>query len=103
MHRPYSDRVQATSCDPGDAIVGFGRLALFIQIDGRWLAHCTCKLAKLRVHLFHLLLEMALINCTHFLRVLCMQQPLRKLEARRYIFLSERDGPFVHLLRRRIG
>jgi hypothetical protein len=49
------------------------RPALFIQVNRRGLAHCSSKLAKLRVHPFHLFLEMVLIDRAHFLRVFGLQ------------------------------
>ena len=75
------------------------RLVLFIQVNGRRLAQCTSKLTKLGIHLFHLFLEMTLIDNAHFLRVFGSKQPLRQLEPRRYICLRESYRLVVHFLR----
>ena len=61
------------------------------------------ELAKLRIHSFHLFLEMVLIDRAHLLRIFCMQQPLRKLEPRSHICFGERHRLFVHFFRSRIG
>src|SRR5947207_2259135 len=79
------------------------RRALFVQVDCRRLAHRISEFAKLRGHFFHLLLEIALIDSAHLLRVFCMQQPLRKLEPRNDICFRERHSLVVHFLRSRIG
>jgi hypothetical protein len=49
--------------------IALARPVLFIQNNRRRLAHCTSKLTKLRIHFFHLFLEMTLIDSAHFLRV----------------------------------
>src|SRR5947199_7722487 len=59
--------------------------ALFFQVNGRRLTHGSSELTKLRVHLFHLFLQMILIDGPHLLRILRMQQSLCEFETGSYI------------------
>ena len=72
---------------------------LLVQIDRCRLAHQASELPELRIHFFHLLFQMALINRSHLLRVFRLQQTLRELESRSYICLGKCNCLFVHLLR----
>src|SRR6478752_4385774 len=76
---------------------------LLLQIDRRRLAHDVSELSELRIHLFHLFLQMVLIDRAHLLRVLRLQEALSKLEPGPHIRFGKCDRLFVHFLRRGVS